>query len=166
MDSKRPKSPRFDVSKLSLERRQRILAQNPGLDPRALGLLPDPDTSPTKAPAAPRGRARKAWRGTIGFDSETEANVYDRLVAEHIAVIAHGKIALGDEAHLEPDFIIVHEVYDDGRFEGQLADAKGLWKYKTKGGQQKTKPHAEKDWLVKVKWLRDKVGLIVSILTR
>src|SRR5690606_31392460 len=137
---------RLDVSNWPLEKRKALLESNPHLKPEDVGILSE---SPPPEAKKPKAGGRKAWRGTISFDSETEASVYDRLCEEHVAVVAHGKIALSEDRHLEPDFIIIHQVDDDGRFEGEFADAKAVWKRKTKSGNKVETVHAEDDWKVK-----------------
>lgn len=136
------------------------------------GKPPAAARSDIKPPAkkSPRG-GLLTWRGTIRFDSATEANAFDALAQTCQSVIAHGKVALSDEAHIEPDFVLVRAVNNGhepktvtlqpGQFVGELADAKGLWR--TKGGGKKA--HAERDWLVKRKWLKDKTGLAIRIVS-
>lgn len=114
----------------------------------------------TKEPKPKRkSENAKLWRGTIRFDSETEAKIYDQLLEENPAVIAHGKIALGNDAHIEPDFFVVTEIHDDGSVTGKFQDAKARWK-------GKKQPHVEKDWDAKRKWLWDKFRISIDILFR
>lgn len=151
------------IQGLSLESRRKILASNPQLSPRDVGIMPEDEAassspSPKKKSTGGSRGGRKTRRGTLYFDSETEGRVFDAITASGRVSIAHGCIALAADSHIEPDFVIVDEVLPDGRFIGRLADAKAAW-----GGERKA--HVERDFLVKTKWLRDKTGLAVQIIT-
>lgn len=109
------------------------------------------------------GGGTKCHLGTLSFDSLGEMNNYLALGDRHVAVLVHGALALSPESHIEPDFIVIHKVLDDGRFIGEMVDSKSVWKRKGKGKGGGT-PHIEKDFRTKVKWVSDKFGLAIRII--
>ena len=111
----------------------------------------------------PSRSGHKCSIGEIHFDSETERDIYLDLSGKRPKVIAHGKIALGDNRALAPDFVEVLEVYPDGTFRARLSDAKAQWKDKK---TRRRKAHVETDFAVKCDWLRKETGLRVFILTK
>lgn len=152
-----------------------VARQHPELA-RKMGLVSPLAQAALQADAADAAKPRRGtkgglrtWRGTLRFDSETEAIVYDNLKARFRAVFAHGRLALSDEAHVEPDFVVAAIVNDTkepmtvtlqpGEFLGFTADAKGKWRGKTKA-------HVERDAAVKYKWAKEAYGLVISILTK
>lgn len=152
--------------------RSAIEKQHPNDAWRMNGGRPPVARSDVQQPKGKRPRGGLlTWRGTIRFDSQTEANAFDALSEQFAAVIAHGKIALSDESHIEPDFVVVETVnrgpepltvtLAPGQFVGSLVDAKGLWRNK-KGAR---KAHMEDDWKVKRKWLREKLGLDIRVVS-
>lgn len=154
----------FDLTGLPKDRRIKAYHDNGGGTDlmNHLGLTAQDVGSPAESNSKPKTKAgKKSWVGSISFDSQTEANVYRNLTLQYPAIIAHGKIALSESEtkHIEPDFIIVKEVYPDGSFLGVLADAKAVW-------GDATKPHIERDWEVKRRWLKDKFGLETIIVTK
>lgn len=131
-----------------------------------------PQDSPcVSTPANPNKRGRKTWVGTISFDSETEARVYRRLLDAFRIVFAHGRVALAEDSHIEPDFVCARIVNDTdapmpamllpGEFVASVSDAKGEWK-DCRGGK---KAHVEKVAATKYKWFREKFGADVKIET-
>ena len=145
------------ISKLRLrsEEDRRRLSESDPRAAEALGVKPKASANKKRAP-----KKKTTHRvGPLLFDSKTEAEVYSQLTNQFVAVIAHGKIALGDDTSFSPDFIEVLEVREDGNFVGRLSDAKAIWRGK------KT-PHIEKDWKLRAKWLKDKTGMIVRIVTK
>lgn len=146
----------------------RALAESLGLPPepepalrspgQAEAWVPQPDaaTRPLPAKSAQRPKMRI---GTLTFASVTEGQVYDLLLVHFPNVIAHGAVALSDDSHIEPDFILVHEVLPDGRFIGELADAKAVHR-------GKTAPHIEDDFRKKMDWLHHQTGLRLRIVTK
>lgn len=125
------------VRNLPLEQRRRILADNGGGDElaRQLGILPGSPVSAAPA-VSPKPKVRGAGtRVTISgitFDSRTEADAYVALRDLFPAVFCHPKVELGQDTeldngrHMEPDFIVALEVFDDGTFRAACIDAKGM----------------------------------------
>jgi len=81
------------------------------------------------------------------FDSKLEERVYGQLRAAYgdAGVVRQVSIPVGDK-RIRPDFLIIHSVMTDGRFIGELADAKG---------------HATEGWTAKANHLKDKHGLSI-----
>jgi hypothetical protein len=114
------------------------------------------------APVSPvkRDRAKRChWFGNIKCDSQTEADIAASLAASNPAVLVHGCLRLADDCHIQPDYVIIQEVFPDGSFRGVLADAKAQWKGKESA-------HVEDDWRVKQKWVREQYGLEIQVITK
>ena len=65
---------------------------------------------------------------TVGgekFDSRLEAKTCAALRLAHPAVFRQVSVPVG-KLRMRLDFLIVHEVLEDGRFVGEFADAKGM----------------------------------------
>ncbi len=144
---------------LPIERRKQILAENGGGDElaRQLGILPEK----TKSDPKRKTRSRRISFAGITFASEGEYKAFLYLQDRYPAVFCHPKIALGDGRHMQPDFIVVHEVYKDGTYHAESLDYKGEWR----GKSGNKRAHAERDWKVRASWLKDKTGIVVRIIT-
>lgn len=76
------------------------------------------------------------------FDSKLEARICEMLRTIHGErnVIRQISIPIG-AARVRPDFLIIHERFEDGTFRAELADAKGVetqaWKAKANHLQDK-----------------------------
>ncbi len=61
------------------------------------------------------------------FDSKLEYRVYRRLVTEHGAYSVLRQVTIrAGKNRMRPDFMVIHERYEDGSFRASLHDAKGL----------------------------------------
>ena len=85
------------------------------------------------------------------YDSQLEGDVHRRLVAAYGAegVMQQVSIRVGSGNRMIVDFMVIHEVFEDGRFIGELIDAKG---------------YCTKDWLAKARHLLDKFKLKVRMI--
>lgn len=150
------------LANLPYEKRLQIAKDN-DLSLETVGIIPAKGKAePASSDKPKRGRCggQRVKIGTLIFDSKTEAAVYLALVDRYHAVFCHPKIALSDDSHMEPDFIIVHEVTDTGFLVCEIADAKGTRK---RNGVKSA--HTERDWKVKAKWLRDKFKFAIRVIT-
>ena len=85
-------------------------------------------TAALNAPAKPSKfrNQRCEWQGQQ-FDSKLERDVYIALVGVYGKenVIRQVSMPIGGK-RIRPDFLIIHERFEDGTFRAELADAKGV----------------------------------------
>ena len=151
----------FSPATLPLKHREQIAADIRRDDPpgekrvsriRSLGLVPLPEDGHAK-PAAPSkfGNVRTENEAGEKFDSKLERTVYERLVARFGIknVMRQVSLVLPGGVRMKPDFLVIHERFDDGTVRVGLLDAKG---------------HATRDWLNKAKVMREWFGWPVRVV--
>jgi len=94
-------------------------------DPRYAGQL-----AAAREPQAKKPSKYKAEPVVVDgerFDSKLEYRVFQRLVAEHGAYSVLRQVTLrAGKNTMRPDFLVIHERYEDGSFRASLHDAKGM----------------------------------------
>lgn len=85
------------------------------------------------------------------FDSIWERTVYLQLQAKHKRVLRQVSFYLGQGRRIRPDFLIVHEILEDGKkFVGELVDAKGF--------------KVTDAWKAKADWLKGISGIGITLI--
>jgi hypothetical protein len=113
----------------------------------------------TEDPKPAKAKKLKPRVGTIIFDSQGEADAFLRLSEKYPLVVAHGCIALSHKKHIEPDFLVITQINNDGTFMGFFADYKSIW-------AGKEAPHIEPDFRAKMDWLEEQFSIIIKIFTQ
>jgi len=104
-------------------------------------------------PAAPRKYPNQPVKvDGVRYDSKLEAKVHARLELRHgrDSIIRQVSIPIGSK-RIRPDFLIIHERYEDGTFRAELADAKG---------------HATDAWEAKANHLKSQHGLSIRLIKK
>lgn len=86
-----------------------------------------PENEPDPKPKPRKYRNQPCEVAGQKFDSKHEADCYLNLRAVYGAerVIRQVSIPIGSK-RIRPDFLIIHEVFEDGTFRAELVDAKGM----------------------------------------
>lgn len=86
------------------------------------------------------------------YDSKLEYRICTRLRSQHgkAGVMRQVSVELASDSRMRPDFLIIYERYENGRFLGEFADAKG---------------RVTEVWRAKANHFFEKYGLKIRLIT-